>query len=103
MIVYMSWDPSASRASKVDTDVVAIWVHSAPDTADRATQLQHESSQFVRHEVMEVGRVGIRHHHQMPWIIGKLVEDDENVPTTPQDEVVTVRLRSRERAKDAFI
>jgi hypothetical protein len=39
----------------------------------------------------------------MAWIIGKFVEDDEGSPTTPQDEVVTIRLRTRERAEYAAL
>jgi hypothetical protein len=39
----------------------------------------------------------------MARVIRKLVEDDEDPPTTPQDEVVTVRLGTREQAKNTSV
>lgn len=103
VIVHMPRYTGASRATKVDADVVALRIHRPPKTTNRLAERQHEVGQLVRDETIEIGGVGIGHDHQMAGVIGKLVKDDESSSTTPEDEIVTIGLCTRKRAENTSV
>jgi len=93
------WKASPSHIPKVNADVETGWRIGHPQHCQRLLAQCHHLEQTVRRESLDRGNVLIRHHEDMPAVVGKHIETHITGVTSTQDIfcfVVCVQLGTKD-------